>query len=800
MDKHWSVFCCNPLKKKSHWVKKDLRSVTSWMIELNCGLKEGMKICSGCRFTLSKERQLHLVNENATAVVNSSENIDNIKPCNSDDPEFMDVDEGFHLLNASLVSIGESPVVKKKCNSSKKYRQEKVDKIKSKLSDKFFHGEKTPNKKECDCDESENEILNQFKDKFKIANKSEKFLILTSLPKSWSCAKTEKEFGVGNYIARKAKKLAEEKGILSTPDSKPGKSLSQETTRLVKVFYNNDDTSRQMPGKKDCVSVGRNSDGKPEHLQKRLILGNLREIYSHFKSTYPGVRIGFSKFAELRPKNCIIAGASGTHSVCVCTIHQNTKLMIAGAGLNKITLSNTNHPLQTYNDCISKIMCNPPTKLCFMNECDCCPNINDFKDSLLTALEEEMVEHITYKQWITVDRCSFETMIKPIEDFVEDFCKQLVQLKRHDFVAKQQSSYFSEKKSSLLDNEVVVQCDFAENYSFVLQDEAQGFHWNNSMATVHPCVVYFKTKDDSNNQEEVLAYRSVVFISDCLSHNTVLVNIFQRKLIEYIKDEIFPSLKKVYYFSDGSAAQYKNRKNFSNLCFHTEDFDGVEAEWHFYATSHGKGVCDGIGGTVKRLAAKASLQNPLDNHILTPLHLFEWSKEHISKMKFFYVPNQDYLENEKFLEKRFNDAIAVTGTQKYHAFIPESKFKIKTKVISNSESYDVHKIQVGPGVEDMPFDQISGFVACAYDNKWWLSCVLSRNDTEQEVNVSFLHPSGPCPSFTYPRRADILSIPKNFIICKVNPTTSTGRTYKLTEEEMTVVSQTLLKKQELLYQ
>jgi len=32
------------------------------------------------------------------------------------------------------------------------------------------------------------------------------------------------------------------------------------------------------------------------------------------------------------------------------------------------------------------------------------------------------------------------------------------------------------------------------------------------------------------------------------------------------------------------------------------------AEWHFYATAHGKGVCDGLVGTVKRLAAKASLQ------------------------------------------------------------------------------------------------------------------------------------------------------------------------------------------------
>ena len=29
-------------------------------------------------------------------------------------------------------------------------------------------------------------------------------------------------------------------------------------------------------------------------------------------------------------------------------------------------------------------------------------------------------------------------------------------------------------------------------------------------------------------------------------------------------------------------------------------------EWHFFCHSHGKGPCDGLGGTVKRLATKAS--------------------------------------------------------------------------------------------------------------------------------------------------------------------------------------------------
>ena len=68
------------------------------------------------------------------------------------------------------------------------------------------------------------------------------------------------------------------------------------------------------------------------------------------------------------------------------------------------------------------------------------------------------------------------------------------------------------------------------------------------------------------------------------------------KFLKYLLPErLHP--KKIIYFSDG-AASHKNRKNFINLCLHKDDF-GISAEWYFYATSHGKGACDGVGGTVK---------------------------------------------------------------------------------------------------------------------------------------------------------------------------------------------------------
>jgi hypothetical protein len=38
--------------------------------------------------------------------------------------------------------------------------------------------------------------------------------------------------------------------------------------------------------------------------------------------------------------------------------------------------------------------------------------------------------------------------------------------------------------------------DFAENYSSVVQDEVQGFHWAINQPTVHPFVVYYKDAEE----------------------------------------------------------------------------------------------------------------------------------------------------------------------------------------------------------------------------------------------------------------------------------------------------------------
>ena len=72
-----------------------------------------------------------------------------------------------------------------------------------------------------------------------------------------------------------------------------------------------------------------------------------------------------------------------------------------------------------------------------------------------------------------------------------------------------------------------------------------------------------------------------------------MLSLFEKITQKYI------SVKVINIFSDGAASQFKRRYLFSNLYEWQNDYS-VQIMWNFFATSHGKGAVDGIGGTVKR--------------------------------------------------------------------------------------------------------------------------------------------------------------------------------------------------------
>ena len=67
-------------------------------------------------------------------------------------------------------------------------------------------------------------------------------------------------------------------------------------------------------------------------------------------------------------------------------------------------------------------------------------------------------------------------------------------------------------------------------------------------------------------------------------------------------------------------------------------------------------VWDGVGGTLKILAAGARLQRPFSEEILIPKQLFEFTNSEITGATIFFVNSPSVKENIPFLESRFQIA------------------------------------------------------------------------------------------------------------------------------------------------
>ena len=184
--------------------------------------------------------------------------------------------------------------------------------------------------------------------------------------------------------------------------------------------------------------------------------------------------------------------------------------------------------------------------------------------------------------------------------------------------------------------------DFAENYSYIVQDEVQSFHWNNSQCSLHPAVIYYRDCDKE------LCSKSFCIVSEDLLHDVAFVLEVQGYVIGWIKEHL-KHIKTITYFSDGCAQQYKNYKNFINLSYHETDFN-ISAKWAFFATSHGKSPYDGIGGTVKRLVKRACLQKRAV--ILNIVDFMHDCQHHIEGIAFMHLSSNTLQSTRTFLKKK----------------------------------------------------------------------------------------------------------------------------------------------------
>lgn len=233
--------------------------------------------------------------------------------------------------------------------------------------------------------------------------------------------------------------------------------------------------------------------------------------------------------------------------------------------------------------------------------------------------------------------------------------KEPKDFKEHVLRVQTQYKMSRELKEKMPLNEMYINMDFAENYSCKTAEEMQSTHWNASRVTLHLIVIY--KKDESGQMK----HRSFVAVSDSLVHasSTVIV------ILENFYSQYIPELqivKFVDYWTDSPTSQYRNRYIFDLILDHKKRY-GFDATWNYFECGHGKGPCDGVGGTVKQLADQAV--NAQKANIQVADDFYFWSENgSIKAISFFFVRKADCEERAEELQK--SALQPVKGTMSLH--------------------------------------------------------------------------------------------------------------------------------------
>lgn len=414
--------------------------------------------------------------------------------------------------------------------------------------------------------------------------------------------------------------------------------------QLVLEFYERDNISCQAPGRKDVKSM-RDATGKKQYVPKRHMIMTVLEAYALFKQEYPDVPIKKSKFYNLRPAHVLLS-TEMPHNVCVCKYHANINFLTEA--LHKLVKS---FP-PDHATLIHHLTCSDENENCMTGACkNCC---NKTPDSFIENADDLKL-NVTWNQWKDEEgRQELVVINGTVQDAVILLKNQLEYFKVHSYVKRVQSLAFLEAKSKMKENELVIQIDFAENYASIYQDEIQSAHWNHKQISIFTCCAWVKDTT-----------QSFALVSDNLNHDKYSVYAHIKKILNELFVQ-FPSLEAVKIFSDGCVAQFKNKWTLSVLCFLEQDFKIQNGQWLFFATSHGKGCVDGIGGLVKRLVWNEVKTRR--SKIGSAEEFVECASKRTEKIKIIFVSNLEIEENKMMLDKRWADVLPIKGIQSKHYF------------------------------------------------------------------------------------------------------------------------------------
>jgi hypothetical protein len=425
-------------------------------------------------------------------------------------------------------------------------------------------------------------------------------------------------------------------------------SLREKDLVVIQNFYCDDEISRISPRTADYTSVVIGE--KKVRVQIRHMLYTLKEAFEEFKLNNADIKLSLSKFCQLRPiyVRCV---SSIPHNVCVCMLHENMRYALESLSRGSDIFTT----IKTGNSMILNFVCEKPTKQCFNAVCKECTACNMF-DKLLLQFEQFELD-VSWNQWqkpqeksyIKIEKVKKEGTIAVLLSHIKEMRAKFI---IHCNVKSSQSSVFKFNIESAIQkdsNKAVIQVDWAENYTCIYQNETQAAHFGQNHISIFTCAVWHRQ------------IKSFALVCDSSDHTKLSVVPNINKIIELLSDDI----TEVHIFSDNATSQFKNKYILASMKILEKKYT-IKMHWHFFAAMHGKGVVDGIGATVKRVARKNVLT---EKYIISSASDLAAATKNL-KITVILMTNKEKLEinNSLGLSTFFKKTKKIKGLHKCHYF------------------------------------------------------------------------------------------------------------------------------------
>ena len=337
-----------------------------------------------------------------------------------------------------------------------------------------------------------------------------------------------------------------------------------------------------------------------------------------------------------------------------------------------------------FREFIGTLVCDQDSEKCMMQKCEECSGKFDH-EYIFPNQSDVSVE---WFQWLSVEGRWMKLLQKgTLQDVLKELKQQLPAFLFHTFIKRRQSAHFEQEKGRADGKHIFIQVDFAENYSIIQQDEIQSGHW------AHDQVTLFTACANIDNDN----VKSYVIVSDDMVHGKYQVATFLNYIIMDVKRE-WPGVKSISFFSDGAASQFKQRFLFHNITYFEEVY-ALKVAWNYFATSHGKGAVDGIGGHVKRLVWNASRAGA---YIHDAQSFASEAAKKVDAIKVVYVPQREVEDSKEVLTARWETTEPLPNTHATHTVVPIKKHVVGYAMYATSKDYHTHVLKPNTESPDHP--------------------------------------------------------------------------------------------------